>query len=96
MCEIQQQTRQQEAPVPDKAQVRMPEFYMPAMPPLALTEALDRWLKLWARRRRFRRLLQLNDQQLGVLGVTREALMEAARQPLQEDAFEVLARRLQG
>jgi uncharacterized protein YjiS (DUF1127 family) len=42
------------------------------MPPQALTEALDRWLRLWLNRRNFLQLLDLDDGSLEVLGVRRE------------------------
>lgn len=68
----------------------VPEFFMPAMPPLALTESLDRWYRRWLQRRRFRQLLELNDQNLEMLGLAREELIWAAGRPLREDAFEAL------
>ncbi|BES70363.1 hypothetical protein RE428_13810 [Marinobacter nanhaiticus D15-8W] len=81
---------------PDTGRVQVPAFYMPAMPPIQLTEALDRWISHWLQRRKFRRLLNYDDQHLAVLGLKREDLAWAARQPLQTDAFEVLQQRLQG
>ncbi|WP_148863690.1 hypothetical protein [Marinobacter fonticola] len=71
----------------------VPEFYMPAMPPIHLTEALDRWLRLWFRRRKFCRLLRFDDRSLAILGLNREDVRWAARQPIKTDAFEALERR---
>lgn len=82
----QQPTGRNQAPVP--------EFFMPAMPPIELTEALDRWIKRWMQRRKFRRLLKYDDHNLAVLGLKREDLQWAARQPVKKDAFEALAQRL--
>ena len=79
---------------PETGHVPVPEFYMPAMPPVQLTEALDRRVRHWLQRRKFRRLLKYDDKHLAVLGLSREDLVWAARQPMQADAFEVLQQRL--
>lgn len=78
-----------------RAPAPVPEFFMPAMPPIQLTEALDRWIRHWLQRRKFRRLLKYDDQHLAVLGLKREDLTWAADQPMNTDAFEALQQRLQ-
>lgn len=82
-------------PETEHARKPVPEFYMPAMPPIQLTEALDRWIRHWLQRRKFRRLLNYDDQHLAVLGLKREDLTWAAGQPINTDAFEALQQRLQ-
>lgn len=90
----QQRSGRQTERTPVSRQV--PEFYMPAMPPLALTEAMDRWYRRWVLRRQFRRFLKLSDGDLATLGLKRETLAWAARQPLATDAFEALRGRNAG
>ncbi|TBW55175.1 hypothetical protein EZI54_12020 [Marinobacter halodurans] len=72
---------------------QMPEFYMPAMPPVALTEEMDHWYRLWRRRRHLRQLLVLDDAALEALGLKREDLEWATHRPWREDAFEALRER---
>lgn len=90
----EQNTTSNHPPVSQRNETPVPEFFMPAMPPIELTEALDRWLKRWFRRRKFRRLLKFDDHHLAVLGLKREDLQWAASQPMKIDAFEALQKRV--
>ncbi|MFN3880446.1 MAG: hypothetical protein ACK4L8_03345 [Nitrincola lacisaponensis] len=68
----------------------LPDFYMPAMPPLGLINAIEVWFKAWNRRRKLLRLLDYDDHMLEDMGYTRDDLLWAARQPLKVDARLVL------
>ncbi|WP_417585533.1 hypothetical protein [Nitrincola sp.] len=68
----------------------LPDFYMPAMPPLKLINAIENWFKAWSRRRKLLRLLDYDDHMLEDMGYTRRDLLWAARQPLKVDARHVL------
>ncbi len=63
------------------ARTAMPDLCMPAMPPLGLMAAVDRWIEARRRRRALRQLLALDDHLLCDLGLTREHLSEATRAP---------------
>lgn len=58
-----------------KARAPEPEFYMPAMPPIWLTEAISARIANWRRRRRIRRLLKYDDHLLEDLGYRRTDLL---------------------
>lgn len=61
-----------------KARASEPEFYMPAMPPIWLTEAISARIANWRQRRRIRRLLKYDDRRLEDLGYRRvDLLIEA-------------------
>jgi len=47
-------------------------FYMPAMPPLWLGEALSRWLRAWRQRRAHRELAGLGEHLQRDVGIKRE------------------------
>lgn len=72
---------------------QVPEFYMPAMPPVALTEGMDHWYRLWRKRRQLRHLLVLDDAALEALGLKRDDLEWATHRPWREDAFVALRER---
>ncbi|MDT8894357.1 DUF1127 domain-containing protein [Halomonas sp. I1] len=71
---------------------RLPTFYMPAMPPLGLIDALEGWIvgrvRQWQRRRHFRRqianLLVHDDRILADIGLDRRELERASRLPLRK------------
>ncbi|TFH88551.1 hypothetical protein EQG41_01575 [Billgrantia azerbaijanica] len=76
------------------------EFYLPAMPPLGLINAIEHRWAAYRRRRRFRQrflpLLALDDRTLEDIGHRRDDLLWASRLPLRENAHEALiARRAQ-
>ncbi len=71
-------------------QSALPDFYMPAMPPLWLINTLENWFKAWSRRRKLLRLLDYDDHILEDMGYTRRDLLWAAQQPLKVDARLVL------
>ncbi|SDM26113.1 hypothetical protein SAMN05661010_03783 [Modicisalibacter muralis] len=73
----------------------MPDFYMPAMPPLKLINALENWVRSWVRRRQFRQrflyLLDYDDHILADMGHCREEIEWALQLPLREDAIKALS-----
>ena len=66
----------------ERRRPRMPDVYMPASWPVGALTAITGWLWAWRRRRRFLRLLDLDDRMLRDIGVTREEIRRAARLPL--------------
>ncbi|MDN3517587.1 hypothetical protein QWY84_08200 [Aquisalimonas lutea] len=83
--------------VPQNRPASMPDFYMPAMPPLGLIRAIERWVALYRQRRRFRRrflpLLAQSDRILEDMGYRREDILWALRLPLRVDARRALQER---
>lgn len=79
----------------------LPTFYMPAMPPLGLINALEGWIvsraRQWRRRREFRRqvanLLAQDDRILADLGLKRDEIERISRMPPEEDACQALLER---
>ncbi|MBZ9560147.1 MULTISPECIES: hypothetical protein [unclassified Modicisalibacter] len=75
----------------------MPDFYMPAMPPLGLIQAVETRLRDWRRRRQFRRrflpLLDHEDPILADMGHCRAEIEWAASLPWREDATRALLER---
>nr|WP_298373053.1 hypothetical protein [uncultured Halomonas sp.] len=75
----------------------MPDFYMPAMPPMGLINAIENWVKALLSRRRFRQrflpLLGYDDHILEDMGHNREDIEWASRLPVRKDAFRALQRR---
>ncbi len=73
-----------------------PDFYMPAMPPLGLIRAFERWWRAYRLRRQFRRrylsLLAHDDHMLEDMGHHREDILWASKLPLKVDADQTLAR----
>lgn len=53
----------------DKSRPAMPEFYMPAMWPLDLQNAIVDWIGAWFWRRRMRRLLAQDIEEGSALAV---------------------------
>lgn len=86
-------------PQPERTQ--FPDFYMPAMPPLGLIEAIEKRLRRALaerkRRRAFRQrflpLLAYDDAILDDMGHCRDDIEWAAGLPLQEDATAALLKR---
>ncbi|WP_104202890.1 hypothetical protein [Billgrantia saliphila] len=74
-----------------------PDFYMPAMPPLGLIRAIERWWQTYRFRRQFRRrflhLLAYDDHMLEDMGHCRDDILWASRLPLKEDAEQALEQR---
>lgn len=66
----------------DKSRSSMPDFYMPAMWPLDLQNALVDWLGAWWWRRRMRRLLAQDAQGLIRLGSARSVVEQGAVESL--------------
>lgn len=64
---------------PARVPVRLPEIYMPAMPPLALMEAIGRWVHARRRRRALEQLLALDCHLLADIGLDRERVTQALR-----------------
>ena len=83
-----------------KPQPPLPDFFMPAMPPLGLINAVENWVRPRVRevrrRRRFRQrflpLLAYDDHILEDMGHCREDIEWASRLPLKEDAHRALQR----
>ena len=75
----------------------LPDLYMPAMPPLGLIHAVERWVALYRRRRRFQRhvrpLLAQSDRILADMGCCRDDIVWALRLPLGVDAQQALLER---
>ncbi|MCC5883893.1 MAG: hypothetical protein JJU25_14825 [Halomonas sp.] len=74
-----------------------PDFYMPAMPPLGLINAIETLLHRYLRRRRFRQrylpLLAHDDHMLEDMNHRRDDIRWASSLPLKEDAEQALAQR---
>jgi hypothetical protein len=72
---------------------------MPAMPPLGLIQAVERWVARYRQRRQFRRrflpLLAQGDRILEDMGYCREDILWALRLPLRVDARQALQERRQ-
>ncbi|MEO9333195.1 hypothetical protein [Ectopseudomonas guguanensis] len=66
----------------DKSRPAMPEFYMPAMWPLDLQNAIVDWICAWFWRRRMRRLLAQDIEGRIRLGSARGAVEQGADEPL--------------
>lgn len=66
----------------DKSYPPMPEFYMPAMWPLGLQNAIVDWIGAWFWRRRMRRLLAQDAQGQIRLGSARGVVQQGAGEPL--------------
>ncbi|GGY04815.1 hypothetical protein GCM10007160_35600 [Litchfieldella qijiaojingensis] len=75
----------------------MPDFYMPAMPPLGLITAVENGIRTLVRRWRFRRrflsLLDYDDHILEDMGHDREEILWASRLPLRVDATQAILER---
>lgn len=66
----------------DRPRPPMPAFYMPAMWPLDLQNAIVDWLGAWWWRRRMRRLLRQDELGLIRLGSARGVVVQGARTSL--------------
>lgn len=70
------------------------DLYMPATPPLAFMAKLEFWLKIFRRRRHFRRLfmplLREEDLILSDIGFNRTDIQWALKLPLEVDALKAL------
>lgn len=73
--------------------LRETEFYLPAMWPMDLQNAIVDWLAAWRWRRQMRHLLQLEARGLARLGDARDAVKQGAAAPLREIAARKAARR---
>ncbi|WP_332827454.1 hypothetical protein [Ramlibacter sp.] len=73
--------------------LRETEFYMPAMWPMDLQNAIVDWLAAWRWRRQMRHLLQLEARGLARLGDARDAVRQGAAAPLRDIAARNAARR---
>lgn len=71
----------------------MPEFYMPAMWPVELQRLLTDWFAAWRKRRLYRRLLRLSDQQLRRRDLSRSQLVEKEGMPLRRIVAQQRCRR---
>ena len=71
----------------------VPEFYMPAMWPVELQQLLSDWFGAWRKRRLYRCLLRLSDQQLDRRDLSRSRLVEKERMPLRQIVAEQRCRR---
>jgi hypothetical protein len=67
-----------------RVEPELPDFYMPAMPPLGLQRNLCEWLRAWRQRRLYRQLLELDDRALAARDLNRQLLSEKARLPLRQ------------
>jgi hypothetical protein len=76
--------------------LRETEFYMPAMWPMDLQNAIVDWLSAWRWRRQMRHLLQLEARGLARLGNFRDAVKQGAAAPLREIAASKAAQRRGG
>lgn len=66
----------------DKSRPAMPEFYMPAMWPLDLHNAIADWIGAWCWRRCMRRLLAQDAEGRIRLGSARGVVEQGASEPL--------------
>ncbi|HEY1026765.1 MAG TPA: hypothetical protein VGE28_03955 [Pseudomonas sp.] len=66
----------------DKSRPAMPEFYMPAMWPVGLHDAIADWVGAWFWRRRMRRLLAQDALGEIRLGGARAVVEQGAGEPL--------------
>ncbi len=71
----------------------MPAFYMPAMWPVELQQLLTDWFAAWRKRRLYRRLLRLSDQQLRRRDLSRSQLTEKERLSLRQIVAQQRCRR---
>jgi hypothetical protein len=77
----------------NQERLAMPDFYMPAMWPVELQQALvDRFIA-WRNRRLYRRLLRLSDRELRMRDLSRPRLIEKARMPLHKMVAELACER---
>lgn len=82
-----ERTARRAAPLPP-----LDRYYMPAMPPVALIEAVARRFGEWRRRRDLRRLLRYEDRMLQDLGYERGEILRALSLPLKDNALRALIR----
>jgi hypothetical protein len=68
----------------DQGRPEMPDFYMPAMWPVELQQAVIDWFVAWRKRRLYQRLLRLSDRQLRGRDLSRPRLIEKLRMPLRQ------------
>ena len=52
----------------------------------SIAKSIGAWISLWRTRRRFNRLLDLDDRMLDDIGVTRAEVLRASRLPLRVSA----------
>lgn len=71
---------------------RLPDLYMPAMPPLKLIAAIKRRWLARCKRHRIHQLLAYGDHMLADLGLRREDLSWALQQPPTMDAANAVSR----
>lgn len=76
--------------------LRETEFYLPAMWPMDLQNAIVDWFTAWRWRRQMRHLLQLEARGLARLGDFRDAVKQGAAAPLRDIAARNAARRRDG
>ncbi len=76
--------RQRDDRIDDRARPAMPDFYMPAMWPIELQQAVIDWFVAWRKRRLYRRLLMLSDRQLRMRDLSRPRLIEKLQMPLRQ------------
>jgi len=75
---------QRDGHIDDRARPEMPDFYMPAMWPIDLQQAVIDWFVAWRKRRLYRRLLTLSDRQLRMRDLSRPRLIEKLQTPLRQ------------
>lgn len=91
--ERQPERRHKRSVADDRDRSVMPEFYMPAMWPVELQQLLTDWFMAWRKRRLYRCLLRLSDQQLSRRDLSRPRLVERERMPLRQVVVEQRCRR---
>ena len=84
MSNVQRHRNKRGASRPAPKKPAMPEFFMPAMWPTELTEAIFERFRVWRRRRQFSRLLALDDDQLDDLGYKRNDILKGIHPSLGE------------
>jgi hypothetical protein len=75
--------------VENQRRLAVPDFYMPAMWPVELQQALIDRLVAWRNRRLYRRLLRLSDRELRMRDLSRPRLIEKASMPLRKMVAEL-------